>query len=131
MSDKRPTTRRDLMKPGQMLGLAVIAALFAGVVTLVSMGLFQDRFPGESSHALLVGLIVAGITFVVTLVVLALLMLAVQPEQITHRVDGPVLIGRDQAVADEQAAKDAAAARAASGRAPTDPGATGNGGKRA
>ena len=41
MSDDRPT-RRDLMKPVQLLGLAFGAALFAGVVTLVSMGFFQS-----------------------------------------------------------------------------------------
>ena len=36
-------TRRALMKPLHLLGLAFGAALFAGVVTLVSMGFFQQR----------------------------------------------------------------------------------------
>ena len=115
MSDQRPTTRRDLMKPAQLLGLALIAALFAGVVTLVSMGFFQNRFPGESAHALLVGAIVAGITFIVTIVVISLLLLAVQPDQITHAVDKPVLIARDQVVEHEHEARDAAG-RDAAGR---------------
>lgn len=112
MSDQRPT-RRDLMKPAQLLGLALIAALFAGVVTLVSMGFFQKRYPGESAHALVVGGIVAGITFVVTVVVIALLLLVVQPDQIAHPVDKPVLVARDQAVEREAAARDAAAREAA------------------
>ena len=114
MSDQRPT-RRDLMKPAQLIGLAVIAALFAGVVTLVSMGFFQKRYPGEAGHALVVGGIVAGITFIVTVVVISLLLLAVQPEQIAHPVDKPVLIARDQAVEHETAARDAAG-RDAAGR---------------
>jgi len=112
VSDQRPT-RRDLMKPAQLLGLALIAALFAGVVTLVSMGFFQKRYPGESAHALVVGGIVAGITFVVTVVVIALLLLVVQPDQIAHPVDKPVLVARDQAVEREAAARDAAAREAA------------------
>ncbi|MEQ6896066.1 hypothetical protein [Microbacterium sp. KR10-403] len=114
MSDQRPT-RRDLMKPAQLLGLALIAALFAGVVTLVSMGFFQKRYPGESAHALVVGGIVAGITFVVTVVVIALLLLVVQPDQIAHPVDKPVLVARDEAVEREAAARDAAG-RDAAGR---------------
>lgn len=117
MSDKRPTTRRDLMKPAQLIGLGVIAALFAGVVTLVSMGFFQHRFPGEAGHALIVGSIVAGITFIVTIVVISLLLLAVQPDQITHRVDGPVLVARDEAVEHEAQSRDAADRDAAGGGA--------------
>lgn len=110
MSDQRPT-RRDLMKPAQLLGLALIAALFAGVVTLVSMGFFQNRFPGESAHALVVAAVVAGITFIATIIVISLLLLAVQPDQITHAVDKPVLIARDEAVEHEHDAenRDAAA----------------------
>ncbi|GAA3753732.1 hypothetical protein GCM10022240_03340 [Microbacterium kribbense] len=115
MSDKRPTTRKDLMKPAQLLTLALIGALFAGIVTLVSMGFFQRTFPGEGLHALSVAAIVAGVTFIVTAVVIALLLLAVQPGEITHRVDGPVLIGRDQRYALEMAAKDAAAKAGAAG----------------
>jgi hypothetical protein len=91
MSKEHPT-RRDLMKPVQLLGLALIAALFAGVVTLISMGFFQQRFESQSWHALVVALVVAGITFIVTVVVISLLLLAVDPAQITHEVDRPVLL---------------------------------------
>ena len=48
MTDDKPT-RRDLMKPVQLLGLAFGAALFAGVVTLVSMGFFQQRSPAAGA----------------------------------------------------------------------------------
>ncbi len=90
MTDK--PTRRQLMRPVQLLGLAFIAAVFAFVVTLVSMGFFQQRFPGQSEHALVVAGVVAGITFIVVLVVIALLVLAVDPAQVTKTVDRPVLL---------------------------------------
>ena len=51
MTDDKPT-RRDLMKPVQLLGLAFGAALFAGIVTLVSMGFFQQRSPDQAPAAL-------------------------------------------------------------------------------
>lgn len=92
---ERPT-RRDLMKPVQLLGLAFGSALFAGIVTLVSMGFFQQRFEGQSEHALVVAAIVAGITFVVVLVIVALLLLAVDPAQITKSVDRAVLLPEDE-----------------------------------
>ncbi|GAA1921992.1 hypothetical protein GCM10009775_13040 [Microbacterium aoyamense] len=91
----RPT-RRDLMKPVQLLGLAFGSALFAGIVTLVSMGFFQQRFEGQSERALVVAAVVAGITFIVVLVVVALLLLAVDPAQITKTVDKPILVEKDE-----------------------------------
>lgn len=102
MSD-RPT-RRDLMKPMQLLGLAFLAAAFAFVVTLISMGFFQQRYATQSSHALVVAGVVGGITFIVVLLVIALLLLAIDPAQITKQIDRPVL------VPDEDAAPAAAAA---------------------
>ncbi len=90
MTDK--PTRRDLMKPIQLIGLAVGAALFAGVVTLISMGFFQARPADQVQHALIVGLIVAGITFIVVLVSVALLLLAVDPAQVTKQVERPLLL---------------------------------------
>ncbi len=91
MSKEHPT-RRDLMKPVQLLGLALIAALFSGLVTLISMGFFQQRFATQSMHALVVAGIVAGIAFIVTIVVIALLLLAVDPAEITRPLDHPVLL---------------------------------------
>ena len=92
MSDDRPT-RRDLMKPVQLLGLAFGAALFAGIVTLVSMGFFQSRFDGQGERALVVALVVAGITFIVVLVGVALMLLAVNPADLQNEtMDRPVLL---------------------------------------
>ena len=90
MSDERPT-RRDLMKPVQLLGMAFGAAVFAGVVTLVSMGFFQQG--GEKAQAALVfALIVAGIAFIAVLLIVSLLLLAVDPAQVAKQVDRPVLL---------------------------------------
>ncbi len=91
----RPT-RRALMKPLQLLGLALLAAVFAGVVTLVSMGFFQSRTPDQSGRALTFAAVVAGITFIVALVGLALMLLAVDPADVQKTVDRPVLIEKDE-----------------------------------
>jgi hypothetical protein len=91
MTDDKPT-RRDLMKPVQLLGLAFGSALFAGIVTLVSMGFFQQRSPEQAPAALQLALIVAGVTFIVVLVMLALLLLAVDPAQVKKQIDRPVLL---------------------------------------
>jgi len=92
VSDDRPT-RRDLMKPVQLLGLAFGAALFAGIVTLVSMGFFQSAGSDEKHQAALVlALIIAGISFIAVLVIVALLLLAIDPAQITKTIDRAVLL---------------------------------------
>ncbi|MET0829332.1 MAG: amino acid transporter [Microbacterium sp.] len=105
MTDDKPT-RRDLMKPLQLLGLAFGAAVFAGVVTLVSMGFFQQRSPEQAPAALTLALIVAGVTFIVVLVTVALLLLAIDPAQVTKQVDRPVLLPDENA---DDASPDAAA----------------------
>jgi energy-coupling factor transporter transmembrane protein EcfT len=91
VSDERPT-RRDLMKPVQLLGLAFAAALFAGIVTLVSMGFFQQRTAEEAQSAVVLALIIAGISFIAVLLIVSLLLLAIDPAQITKPVDKPVLM---------------------------------------
>jgi len=80
------------MKPVQLLGLAFVAAVFAFVVTLVAMGFFQDVPAATMQRALIVAAIVAGAAFVATLVVIALLLLAVDPVQVTKTIDRPVLL---------------------------------------
>lgn len=112
----RPT-RRDLMKPVQLLGLGFVAALFAGIVTLVSMGFFQSKPGDQIQRALVVAAIVAGVTFIVVLVVVALLLLAVDPAQMTKTLDRPVLLPPDESAADE-------------GKTPTDEGTTPEGDQR-
>jgi len=89
-------TRRELMRPLQLLGLAFAAALFAGIVTLVSMGFFQSGGADKMQRALVTALVVLGITFIVVLVVLALLLLAVDPAQVQKTVDRPVLLPPDE-----------------------------------
>lgn len=91
MTEERPTTRRDLMKPVQLLGFAFAAAAFSGLVTLFSMGFFQESTSAQREQVVIVTLIVAGIAFIVTLVVIALLMLAVDPAELTRQIDKPVL----------------------------------------
>ena len=102
MSGEHPT-RREIMRPVQLLGLAFVAAIFSGVITLVSMGAFQ-AIPRESvERAIVVALIVAGIAFIATLVIIALLMLAVDPAQVSKRVDRPVLYPDEPENPDEPA----------------------------
>ena len=75
MTDKR--TRRDLLKPVQLLGLAFAAAAFAGIVALVAMGFFQALPAEDHQRAIVVALVVAGVSFIATLLIVALLLLAV------------------------------------------------------
>jgi energy-coupling factor transporter transmembrane protein EcfT len=103
VSDDRPT-RRDLMKPVQLLGLAFAAALFAGIVTLVSMGFFQSGGPEKTQPALVLALIVAGITFIAVLLIVSLLLLAVDPAQVTKTIDKPVLLPEQDPDAPDAAA---------------------------
>ena len=122
MTDK--PTRRDLMKPVQLLGLAFVAAVFAGVVTLVSMGFFQNRVAGQSAHALMIGAIVAGVTFIATLLIIALLVLAVDPAQVAKPLDRPVLLPKDapDAAAPAAPAPDAPSASTGSPEPSPEPG---------
>ncbi|WP_292831453.1 amino acid transporter [Microbacterium sp.] len=96
MSEQRPTRRRDLMKPVQLLGFAFAAALFAGIIALVSMGFFQDLTDPQRGQVAAVALVVAGIAFIATLVIIALLMLAVDPAQVSKQIDRPVLYPKDE-----------------------------------
>ncbi|MBW9121604.1 amino acid transporter [Microbacterium trichothecenolyticum] len=108
MSHESPT-RRDLMKPLQLLGLAFAAALFAGIVTLVSMGFFQQRAPGEAERAVVTALVIAGISFIAVLLVVSLLLLAVDPAQVTKQIDKPVLFDDDSDGPEQGDKPDAAA----------------------
>lgn len=90
MTDQTPT-RRDLLKPVQLLGFAFAAAVFAGVISLMSMGFFQTIPEDRKAHALVVALIVAGVAFIATLLIMALLILVVDPKDLATPVDRPVL----------------------------------------
>lgn len=103
MSAEKPT-RRDLLKPVQLLGLAFVAAVFAGVVTLITTGFFQSQNSQQMQHIAVVAAIAAGVTFIAVLVILALLLLAVDPAQVTKGVERPVLLPdeSDPAATEEQ-----------------------------
>lgn len=116
-------TRRDLMKPVQLLGLAFLAAAFAFVVTLISMGFFQQRFRDQSLHALQVAGIVGGITFIATLLIIALLILAVDPAQVAKPIDRAVLLPPEDETARDASAPTATQANTAqTTAAPTETG---------
>ncbi|WP_396667265.1 amino acid transporter [Microbacterium sp. R86528] len=100
MTDDKPTTRRDLMKPVQLLGLAFAAALFAGVVTLVSMGFFQDRPGSDAQVAIVTALVVAGVSFIAVLLVVSLLLLAIDPTEFTKPLEKPVLLPDEESTDD-------------------------------
>jgi hypothetical protein len=91
MTEPRPT-RRDLMKPVQLLGFAFAAAVFGGVIALVSMGFFTALTGEQRGHIVVVSLVVAGIAFIATLVIMALLILAVDPAEMAKPIDRPVLL---------------------------------------
>lgn len=65
--DQYKPSRRDVLRPAEYVGGAAIAAIFTGLVVLITA-----REP-------MLALIVAGIVFIVVLVVLALLSMAVKP----------------------------------------------------
>lgn len=95
MSADKPT-RRDLMKPVQLIGLAFGAAIFTGLVTLISMGFFQQKPGDELQRALVVAAIAAGVAFIAVLLIVSLLLLAVDPAQMQKTVDRPVLLPKDE-----------------------------------
>lgn len=98
MSEKK-STRRELLRPLHLLGIALIAGVFAAVVTLVSTGAFTSRvnsaiangnYDGLTPVAL--GLVIGGGAFIVTLLIMSMLILAVDPRDYQQEtLDRPVL----------------------------------------
>ena len=93
MTDK--LTRRDLMKPVHLLGWSLVAALFAGFVTAMSMGAFTEQGGGTAAAAWRLSAIVAGIVFIVVVLSLALLLLVVDPQEVAKPHDRGVLQSYD------------------------------------
>ena len=108
------SSRRELMRPVQLLAIAFVCAIFAGGVTLVSGGAFQD---GVGPRAIPLAAIVAGITFIVALLGLSLLLLAVDPQDVTKTIDRAVLLDDEP----DDAAPDAGVADASDPSAPDAP----------
>ncbi|MEV4776455.1 hypothetical protein LTA6_001379 [Microbacterium sp. LTA6] len=103
MSDEKPT-RRDILRPLHLLGIALVCGVFAMVVTLVSTGAFTARVNAaiaagtyEGLTPIALGLVVGGGAFIATLLILAMLILAVDPADVTKRVDRPVLFDKEPA----------------------------------
>jgi len=61
--------KRDRTRPAEILGLSGIFGVFAGLVVVMS------------TRDWMLGLIFAGIAFIVTLVVIAMLTLAIRPDK--------------------------------------------------
>ncbi len=135
MTDPKPT-RREILRPLHLVGIALVCGVFAAIVTLVSTGAFTSRVnlaiekgTYEGLTPIGLGLVIGGISFIVTLLGLAMLMLAIDPADVTKHVDRPVLFEDDDDDAAGQApasgvdsSSGAAAApedRPASGDAPT------------
>lgn len=64
-------SRRDRWRPLEMLGLSLVFALFAGIVTLFVMHPWGD-FAGDAARSWLIILIAFGATFVVSVVTIAM-----------------------------------------------------------
>lgn len=70
-------SRRDVLRPIEYVGGAAIAAIFTGLVVLIT------------ARDLMLALIIAGIAFIVVLVTLALLSMAIKPDaEETAEIDG-------------------------------------------
>lgn len=118
MTDPKPT-RREILRPLHLVGIALVCGIFATIVTLVSTGAFTSRVNSaiakgtyEGLTPIGLGLVVGGISFIVTLLGLAMLMLAVDPADVTKRVDRAVLLSDDDAPAAAGAAGGSGAAAA-------------------
>lgn len=110
MTDQKPT-RRDILRPLHLVGIALACGIFAAVVTLVSTGAFTTRVNKAIANGtyndlppVTLGLIVGGISFIVTLLLMAMLMLAVNPADVTKTIDRPVLIDPKPKKSDTRAA---------------------------
>lgn len=97
MTDHKPT-RKEILRPLHLVGIALAAGIFATVVTLVSTGAFTERVnlsiakgTYEGLTPLGLGLVIGGASFIVTLLGLAMLILAVDPADVTKTIDRPVL----------------------------------------
>lgn len=98
MSEKN-TTRRELLRPLHLLGIALGTGLFAAIVTLVSTGAFTSRVTSAIAAGtytgltpVVLGLVVGGGAFIVTLLIMSILILAVDPREYEQEaVERPVL----------------------------------------
>lgn len=98
MSDNKPN-RRELLRPLHLLGIALVCGVFAAIVTLVSTGAFTSRVNLSISNGtyqgltpIMLGLVVGGGAFIVTLLIMSMLILAVDPRDYGEKtLERPVL----------------------------------------
>jgi hypothetical protein len=90
VSEKK-STRRELLRPLHLLGIALGTGVFAAVVTFVSTGAFTTRVNNAIANdtysgltPLMLGLVVGGGAFIVTLLIMSILILAVDPREYEH-----------------------------------------------
>ncbi len=95
MSDEKPPAG-TFCGPCTCLLIAAGCGVFAMVVTLVSTGAFTSRVNAsiangtyERADPVALGLVVGGGAFIVTLLILAMLILAVDPADVTKTIDRP------------------------------------------
>lgn len=120
MSDDEKTTRRALLRPLHLLGIALACGVFAALVTAISTGAFTDRVRSAVANGtytgltpIALGLVVGGGAFIVVLLIMSMLILAVDPKQYeAAELDRPVLYDEDSdaGAAAAMTAADAAAA---------------------
>lgn len=114
MSDK--TTRRELLRPLHLLLIALGTGVFAGVVTLFSTGAFTSRVNSmissgnyEGLTPIALSLVVGGGAFIVTVLLLAMMILVVDPADVTKTVERPVLYPEEPAAGTTPPTQDDAA----------------------
>jgi len=98
VSDNK-SNRRELLRPLHLLGIALACGVFAAIVTLVSTGAFTSRVNASIASGTYqgltpigLGLVIGGGAFIVTLLIMSMLILAVDPRQYeTETIDRPVL----------------------------------------
>lgn len=98
MSEKK-AKRRELLRPLHLLGIALVCGIFAAVVTLVSTGAFTSRVNASIDNGtyqgltpVTLGLVIGGGAFIVTLLIMSMLILAVDPRDYQDEtLDRPVL----------------------------------------
>ncbi|WP_417509445.1 hypothetical protein [Microbacterium sp.] len=111
MSEKK-STRRELLRPLHLLGIALGTGLFAAIVTFISTGAFTARVNSAIAGGtytgltpLMLGLVVGGGAFIVTLLVMSMLILAVDPREYEKEtLERPVLYDEesDEVSGDDQ-----------------------------
>ena len=118
MSDNKPN-RRELLRPLHLLGIALACGVFAAVVTLVSTGAFTSRVNASIANGsyqgltpIALGLVIGGGAFIVTLLIMSMLILAVDPRDYQSKtLDRPVLYDEESGEEPPSDATDAGSPR--------------------